>query len=394
MSFQDKATNCGIINFASGVGGDPLKLKGDFINEGTMNHDWVQVEKNIINNGIWSSSRTEFTGAVDKHISHSAGHPFGGGDQFMSDNSGSKIFLDSDVEFTVPTFHLNNNTLNCGKHLMTANTSFFDGTIHSESEIAGNNDFWTSAFTGDFKLTGNNRFSNCSMDGTLENTGLMKDITFYGGTFTSYQHLINRNSIQSLNLKIYGNLTNYGTIDNNSIVDVVGNISQYINMTQSIESQVNFYSNITGTQYQWMKNGEDILNANNVSMGFTSLQLADAGIYNCRVTTNNGTEYSREIIVNNTTGLGDFEMNVLGVELYPNPVQDMATFRFTLSENSNVSLKIINTNGALVLVKEAGEQAAGPTQLKLNCSNLPAGVYFYQLQANGKVETKKMIIYR
>lgn len=392
IAFYDKATNYGSIHFASGVGGDPLKLKGDFINEGTMNHDWVQVEKNITNHGIWSSNRTEFTGAGDKHISQSSGHPFGGGDQFMSDNSGSTIFLDTDVELTVPTFHLNNNALNCGNHLLTANTTFFDGTIHSESEVAGNNDFWTSTFTGDFKLTGNNRFSNCIVDGTLENTGLMKDITFYGGTFKSYQHLFNHNSIQSLNLKIYGNLTNYGTIDNNSIVDVTGNITQYITMTQSIETQVNFYSDIIGTNYQWMKDGQDIFNANSVYLYFASLQLSDAGIYKCRVTTNNGTEYSREIIVNNTTGLKDRDLNSLSFELYPNPVQDITTLEFILSENSKVSLEIINMSGALVLVQDLGEQIAGLQHIELNCSGLPSGIYSCRIQVGKAMAVRRLII--
>lgn len=392
IAFYDMATNYGNIQFASGIGGDPLKLKGDFINEGTMNHAWVQVEKNITNHGIWSSFRTEFTGVGDKHISQSAGHPFGGGEQFMSDNSGSTIFLDTDVEFTVPTFHMNNNKLNCGNHILTANTTFFDGTIHSESEVAGNNDFWTSTFTGDFKLTGNNRFSNCIVDGTLENTGLMKDITFYGGTFKSYQHLLNYSSIQSLNLKIYGNLTNYGTIDNNSIVDVTSNIAQYINMTQSIESQTNFYSDITGTNYQWMKDGQDIYNANGSHLYFSSLQLTDAGIYKCRVTTNNGTEYSREIIVNNTTGRKDIELNPLSFEFYPNPVQDITTLEFLLSENSKVSLEIINMNGALVFAQDLGEQTVGPKHIELNCSGLTSGIYSCRLQVGKAMADRRLIV--
>ncbi len=391
MAFLGTATNYGNISFMSGIGGDPLKLKDYFINEGTMNHSWVQVEKNITNHGIWSSYTTEFTGAGDKHISQSAGHPFGGVEQFLSDNSGSTIFLDTDVEFTVPVFHLNNNTLNCGNHTLTANTTFFDGTINSESEIAGNNDFWTSTFTGNFRFSGNNRFSNCTVDGILENTGLMKDITFYGGTFNSYQQLINFNSIQSMNLKIYGNLTNYGSINDNTIADVTGNTNQYIDLTQSIESQVNFYSDITGTSYQWMKDGQDIYNANGVYLRFNNLQLSDEGIYKCRVTTMNGTEYSREIIVNNTTGLPDTELSLVNLKVYPNPVHDMASLEYYLPENSTVSLEILNIKGTKVLVQQLGEQAAGAQYCQLSCSDFAKGIYFVRLYFDNRMIAKKII---
>lgn len=392
MIFYDKATNYGAINFASGVGGDPLKIKGDFINKGSMNHSWVQVEKSISNEGTWATERTEFAGAGDKYISQTAGHPFGG-TQFTSDNSGSVIFLDSDVEFTVPIVHLNNNTLDCRYHLLTSNSTFYDGTINSEAEIAGNNDFWTSTFTGSFKFSGNNRFSNCTVDGILENNGLMKDITFYGGTFNSYQQLINHNSIQSMNLKIYGNLTNYGSIDGNAIVDVTGNTNQYIDMTQPIESQVNFYSDITGTNYQWLKDDEEIYNANGVYLHFTSLQLSDAGIYNCRVTTDDGTVYSREIIVNNTTGFTSPELRATNFKVYPNPVHSMATLEYYLPENSTVSVEILNMNGVQVFVQYFGEQMAGSHHGQLNCAGFIPGVYVCRLKSNKTMSVFKLNVF-
>lgn len=390
MVLNGNATNMGTISFATGVGGDPLKIKGDFINKGNMNHSWVQVENTVVNEGNWTSERLEFTGTSDKHISQTTGHPYGGV-QITSDNSGSVIYLDSDVEFTAPQVHLYNNNLNCGDYLLTSNSTFYDGTINSESEITGNNDFWTSTFTGNFELPGNNRFSNCTVDGILENTGLMKDITFYGGTFSSYQHLLNRSSIQSLNLKIYGDLTNYGSIDNNAIVDISGNNDQYIEMTQPIESQVNFYSEITGTHYQWMKDGEDIYNANDVFLRFSSLQLTDAGIYKCRVTTNNGTEYSREIIVNNTTGLIDTELNPVNLKVYPNPVHGMATLEYHLPQNSTVSLEILNMNGIRFLTQEFGEQTAGSQYCQLNCSDLAEGVYILRFCIDNQIIVKKIV---
>jgi hypothetical protein len=392
LAFYDQATNFGNIQFASGIGGDPLKLKGDFVNKGIMSHSWVQVEKNIFNDGSWESYETEFAGTGEKHISQTTGHPFGG-TQFMSDNSGSVIFLDSDIELTVPTFHLNNNTLDCGNHTLTANTTFYDGTINSESEIEGNSDFWTASFTGSLILSGNNRFSNCTVDGTLENTGMMKDITFYGGTFSSYQHLLNHNSIQSMNLKIYGNLTNYGTIDNNSIVDITGNVTQYINMTQSIESQVNFYSDLTGAAYQWMKDGQDILNANNVFLRFSSLQLSDAGVYRCRVTDGSGTiSYSRDIIVLETTSMAENYSGDINLSAWPNPFTDHFILNWEQKNCAQIGINLFDASGKLIKEIVNSEFPAGCNQINITeVSLLNPGIYFLRMIVDEKPKNIKLI---
>jgi hypothetical protein len=380
MAFYDKATNYGNIQSSSGVSPDPLKLKGDFINEGTMNHAWVQVEKNIINNGVWNNFRTEFTGSGDKHISQSAGHPFGGGDQFMSDNSGSHIYLDTDIELTVPIFHLNNNTLNCGNHTLTSNTTFFDGSIQSDSEIAGNNDFWTTTLKGHVTLPGNNRFSNCSVDGILTNSGLMKDITFYGGIFKSYGHLINLDTIEGLNMNVYGDLTNQGMIYNNALVNITGNTRQYILLTQNIESQTRFYSDISGTQYQWTCNGVDIPNQIYDILQFNTLQLSDAGIYQCRVNTAKGLEFSREIVVNNITLLPQLEGSVESLTAFPNPFSSNCTIRYVLKSASRILLSVLDSRGTEVTTLNASYQDRGVHEIILDGSKLKRGMFILRME--------------
>jgi len=49
-------------------------------------------------------------------------------------------------------------------------------------------------------------------------------------------------------------------------------------------------------------------------------------------------------------------------------------------------------NEIATLVNE--EKPAGTYEVEWNASNLPSGVYFYQLQTNGFLETKKMILLR
>jgi hypothetical protein len=395
LSFYDKSINYGIIQFASGIGGDPLKLKGDFTNKGTIAHSWIQVEKNITNEGIWNSENTEFTGTGDKHISQLAGHPYGG-TQFSSDNSGSVIFLDTDIELAVPAFHLYNNTLKCGTHKLTANTAFYDGTIISESEIAGNNDFWNSTIKGNIILSGNNRFSNQTMDGVIENKGTLRDIQFYGGFFKSYNHLINHNSIQSLNLKVYGNLTNYGTIDNNTIVEIAGNVTQHISLLQSIESPVTFYSDISGNAYQWMKDGNDLLNQVYSNLNFGSLHLSDAGIYKCRALNANGeTLYSREIIVDNITSNHRLALPVSYLNVFPNPFTDHAVLCWEQESYEMIRIDLIDVNGNMVKRLANSCYPAGKNELKIDANGkLKPGQYLVRLFCKGKTKTAMLIYSR
>jgi hypothetical protein len=107
----------------------------------------------------------------------------------------------------------------------------------------------------------------------------------------------------------------------------VGNVTQYINLLESIESQTTFYSDITGTTYQWMKDGSDILNQTYDNLIFNSLQFTDAGIYKCRVVTDGGeTEYSYQIIVNNVTSVPGKKM-VTDFQVFPNPFFDHTTLK-------------------------------------------------------------------
>lgn len=357
-----------------------LSIKGDFINKDTI-HTYVIVETNIQNQGYWNCYETKFTGAGNKHISQSAGHPFGG-TQLVTDHSGAKIILDSDIEFTMPVVHLDNDTLSCGNYKLTAYSSFNDGTI-ADGEIKGASDFWNPNFTGSLILNGNHRFANGVVNGIVENRGSMEAITYYGGYFQIFNHLINKNSIQSMNLKVFGNLTNYGTIDNNSVVQIVGDATQYINLLSSIESPTKFYCDETGHNYQWMKNGVDILNQTAAILNFGSLQLSDAGVYQCRYISGTGTtEYSREIIVNLTTTLVEKVELLSNISAYPNPFIGEVFLSYSLNLPASVIVTLFNANGVRMNTLENSFHNTGTYTIKTTGNHLSPGVYVIQLEVN------------
>ncbi len=77
---------------------------------------------------------------------------------------------------------------------------------------------------------------------------------------------------------------------------------------------------------------------------------------------------------------------------YPNPFNPVTTICFALPEASDVSLDVINAIGQTVAHLVAERLDKGPHMVKWDAINMPSGVYFYRLKANGIFETKKMVL--
>jgi hypothetical protein len=96
-----------------------------------------------------------------------------------------------------------------------------------------------------------------------------------------------------------------------------------------------------------------------------------------------------------TTGIEQFEGEVSTYSLsnnYPNPFNPSTKISYTIPQRSNVSLKVFNLLGSEVASLVNEEKSAGVYQIEFNAANLSSGIYFYKLQADTFVETKKMIL--
>lgn len=78
---------------------------------------------------------------------------------------------------------------------------------------------------------------------------------------------------------------------------------------------------------------------------------------------------------------------------YPNPFNPTTKINFSLPKDSKVSLKIFDITGREVarLLNNEFKQADYYT-IDFNAFNLSSGVYFYKLQADNFIETKKMLL--
>lgn len=97
----------------------------------------------------------------------------------------------------------------------------------------------------------------------------------------------------------------------------------------------------------------------------------------------------------NTSGVKQIAptAKVFGLEQnYPNPFNPQTTIRFTLAARSAISLKVYDTLGREVETLTSGVKERGTYEAQFDASRLSSGTYFYKLQADGFVETKKMIL--
>ena len=77
---------------------------------------------------------------------------------------------------------------------------------------------------------------------------------------------------------------------------------------------------------------------------------------------------------------------------YPNPFQSSTTFKFNLSKDANVCLKIMDVMGREIAMVVNEHKPSGESKIIFDKGETPAGIYFYQLSINSEVKAGKIII--
>jgi hypothetical protein len=70
----------------------------------------------------------------------------------------------------------------------------------------------------------------------------------------------------------------------------------------------------------------------------------------------------------------------------------MTTIRYSIKENSLVSLKIYDILGSEVATLVNEVKSAGGYSITFNSAGLTSGVYFYKIEAGSFIQTRKMIL--
>jgi hypothetical protein len=77
---------------------------------------------------------------------------------------------------------------------------------------------------------------------------------------------------------------------------------------------------------------------------------------------------------------------------YPNPFNPVTKINFEIPKTGFVSLKVYNVLGREVANLVNTVKNAGNYSVDFDGTNLSSGVYFYKLESNGFVDTKKMML--
>ncbi|NTW23206.1 MAG: T9SS type A sorting domain-containing protein [Lentimicrobium sp.] len=77
---------------------------------------------------------------------------------------------------------------------------------------------------------------------------------------------------------------------------------------------------------------------------------------------------------------------------YPNPFNENTTISWKLNKRAHVILKVYDFMGREIKTLVDCVQPKGEHTAKFISPGLPAGIYFYQLQTNGRTQTKKMLL--
>jgi hypothetical protein len=77
---------------------------------------------------------------------------------------------------------------------------------------------------------------------------------------------------------------------------------------------------------------------------------------------------------------------------YPNPFNPVTQIKFDLAKTGNVKLSIYNVSGQKIAELADGIRNAGFHTVEFDGSKFNSGIYYYNLEVDGKSITKKMVL--
>jgi hypothetical protein len=96
--------------------------------------------------------------------------------------------------------------------------------------------------------------------------------------------------------------------------------------------------------------------------------------------------------VEDESGISGNDMNLFGIELFPNPCSGTTRLHVTRHESHVTSIDLYTISGTLIKRLSNEVQYLGPYEIEIDVSNLAAGVYFIKMQSGNQVGIKKLIV--
>jgi len=111
--------------------------------------------------------------------------------------------------------------------------------------------------------------------------------------------------------------------------------------------------------------------------GITSIPLV-----RMHFATNNAVVSTKNVVSNVSLG-----------QVYPNPANNSVNITFTLAEDANVNVNLMNTVGQVLKSQSMGKLNAGSAKtVTFSTADMPAGVYYYSVDVNGVRTTNRFVV--
>ncbi|MDI1355452.1 MAG: T9SS type A sorting domain-containing protein [bacterium] len=103
----------------------------------------------------------------------------------------------------------------------------------------------------------------------------------------------------------------------------------------------------------------------------------------------------QDTTVIDTTDIRELSTNLVAkFNVYPNPLNDYATFSYDLKETEIITIDLLNIEGSKLAELFSAKQRPGSYSQFLKVPEVPAGVYFIRISAKGEKVSQKMVTIR
>lgn len=103
-----------------------------------------------------------------------------------------------------------------------------------------------------------------------------------------------------------------------------------------------------------------------------------------------------KVSLSNTSITGIFESNSKNLmqltQNTPNPAQSTTSFSYLVKKQSDVKILVSDVSGKIIQTIFDGQKNSGTYQELIDVTQLENGIYFYTVTADGKSETKKLVV--
>jgi len=86
-----------------------------------------------------------------------------------------------------------------------------------------------------------------------------------------------------------------------------------------------------------------------------------------------------------------YNIEMINLSIYPNPVKDIATVSFDIEDVSDLVMELLDVNGKVIFIRKYSKRQIGEVELNINTSKLEPGLYFINVITKSGIGVSKLI---